>query len=236
MTDSIKDLVSKQGTNIAPPGGPGGPGDIGGPGDGLNPPQFDRVPLLDSLSNVFGAESAPATTGTTSRTSTSNATLQALLAALGLGSNSAVGSFMNRTGTASSGTPSSATGTTAPRTTTTTPTPQIGTSYNALSSSQIQSQISQSPSLQAMNARIRALPAEQRAQYVPAERLPKGLLAQATPEEAMPGTVYYNYEPTNPKYFAYDGVGYREIQKRVAPTPGGGLGNYYYLPNGQRWA
>lgn len=112
-------------------------------------------------------------------------------------------------------------------------------SYNTLTPDAITALVRQSPSLQAMNARLAGLPAAQQTQYIRAEQLPDAFLqGQAVPDEAMPGTVYYNYNPQNPVYMAYDGVGFRPLTLRVEEYPPGSgrRGNVYRLPDGTRWA
>ncbi len=108
----------------------------------------------------------------------------------------------------------------------------------------VQRAIQQSPSLQAMNARLAALPADQRSQYIPAERLPMQFLqGQAVPEEAQPGTVFsaYSAGPDGKTtygntFMGYDGTGFIPLRRQVESTPGGGTGYRYYTATGQNWA
>lgn len=183
--------------------------------------------FMDSLASVLDQPTARATSATPS-----SSTLQALAAALGISPAALQSTLSPRSTTQSAqsalsglfGSPSSSTAT-------------------APTSSVVQQAMRQNPSLQALNARLAALPANQRSRYIPVDRLPSQFLqGQAVPEEAQPGTVFNNYSvgPTGTTYgntfMGYDGVGFIPLTRQVESTPGGGRVYRYYTATGQNWA
>ena len=182
--------------------------------------------LMDNLASVLDTPGA----FSRSATPTVSPTLQALASALGI-SPAALQSL--QTGTTRTSAQSALSGALSGLSASAPTTPASVT---------VQRAIQQSPSLQAMNARLAALPSEQRSQYIPAERLPMQFLqGQAVPEEAQPGTVFSTYSagPTGTTYgnvfMGYDGTGFIPLRRQIESGPFG-TGYRYYTATGQNWA